>query len=320
MVQNVQHLLYNDTRAAASVQDTAAEVEPNISAEIYRIVRRVDFNAATTALGRLREAHVHLDVIGGFNREVEKRRPLLPPELGSRESRAIAAIKFDMACVAVGCTRKAMKELRETNPIRCSKIVGPFNRIRREGLEVLSYTTAMGSPAALMVWPWMTVHSITGFTLHRQSAVFITAVTASSSGQPRIIIGEGYRGSSTYYRLPGGGDGGACIEIWEFLRREGIQWRHGNGHRPECQHYPLPGAHRGLPTLGWSGCVLRQRWRWGQYYWPRTARFPPIRGYADVLEQAEKEQAEKERMEREAFEQTRRERMESTDNRKVAGQ
>jgi hypothetical protein len=178
MLENVRHLLYNDTRVALVAQDPTTEVKPSISAEIYRIVRRINFGMATTALSRLREDHTSLDVIEVFNTEIKKRKPLLPVSTGSKEVRAIAAIKFDLACASEESTYKAMKELQATNAARYSRIIGPFDCMRREGLKVLLYTGLMGSPAALMVWPWTAVHSATGFTLHRQTGVFIQAIVA----------------------------------------------------------------------------------------------------------------------------------------------
>jgi hypothetical protein len=123
MLENVRHLLYNVTRVAPVAQDPTTEIEPSIAAAIYRIVRRINFGMATTALGRLREAHTNLGIIDVFNSEIKKRKPLLPVSTGSKEVRAIAAIKFDLACVSEESTYKAMKELQATDAARYSRIV-----------------------------------------------------------------------------------------------------------------------------------------------------------------------------------------------------
>jgi hypothetical protein len=187
ILKNVFDLLSNASQDIPIVNDHDSWFEPDIPPEIYRtyrMIRDADHKLPGTAHGRLREAHIILDMDQILNAEVQRRKHHYSGTTGGRESRAMRDIKFDMTSVEAGRPRNEMVELEKTDKKSYKTMALRAQTTGQDGKRVSAYTNAMGSSAALMIWPWMKMYRVMRCSLPRQSHLF-------SEGIAMFIKGSG---------------------------------------------------------------------------------------------------------------------------------
>ncbi|OBT84103.1 hypothetical protein VE02_06995 [Pseudogymnoascus sp. 03VT05] len=146
------------------------------------MTRDADYKLPSTAHGRLREAHIILDIDQILNAKVQRRKHHYSGTTGGRECRAMRDIKFDMTSVEAGRPRNEMVELEKTDKKSYTSLALRTHTTRQDGKRVSAYTNAMGSSAALMIWPWMKIHSVMRCSLPKQSHLFSEGITMFIKG------------------------------------------------------------------------------------------------------------------------------------------
>lgn len=60
--------------------------------------------------------------------------------------------------------------------------MGPINRLHDGGGVIGSYVETMGTPAALLTWPWKKAQQTTDLALHQHDMNFVSAMTEFIKG------------------------------------------------------------------------------------------------------------------------------------------
>ncbi|OBT87361.1 hypothetical protein VE02_04198 [Pseudogymnoascus sp. 03VT05] len=67
--------------------------------------------------------------------------------------------------------------MAETNRLEFDIAMEALCKLSRSSLIIQHYVQAMGSPAALLIWPWTKAQQVTELTLQRHGIPFISGMT-----------------------------------------------------------------------------------------------------------------------------------------------
>ncbi|KFY44907.1 hypothetical protein V495_03211 [Pseudogymnoascus sp. VKM F-4514 (FW-929)] len=182
MLKSVFGILESGSFKVPAACNYESRLDMGIPSDIYRVVDQINFTVENTAQSRLREAHSFVQFNQVFETEIQRRNTLFPGSHTSSEASAVADIKFDMACAANRLSRQDLIAMKTTDLEFFKATMTRATNLRQQSMRVSAYTNSMGSPAALLIWPWLAMLEITGSHLLRLQHVFINGVSRFLKG------------------------------------------------------------------------------------------------------------------------------------------
>lgn len=176
ILENVFNILLQGDWAVPRL-DNRPQYEGDIPSDIYTAIRKATICEAGkihTIRNRLLEAHNYLEIYQAYKAEIARRNP--NPSLSRKKRDATVDTKFDMACVAHNRSRTELAAMQTTHKDSYTAMIGRVDRMRQYGSSVAAYTNNMGSSASLLIWPSMTIQTVTRFPLLRTNRVFLNGI------------------------------------------------------------------------------------------------------------------------------------------------
>ncbi|KFY22608.1 hypothetical protein V493_06484 [Pseudogymnoascus sp. VKM F-4281 (FW-2241)] len=177
MLKGVFDLLQESNCSIPPVCSLESRSDADIPTAIYRVVGQIGFTGENTAQSRLHEAHNYLDFNRVFEAEVVRRSALSPVASKNGDGSVLANVKFDIACAVTKLSRRELTATQSTDPEILKTAITRGVNLRQCGIRVSAYTNAMGSSAALLIWPWLPMQALTPIPLFRLQHVLIEAVS-----------------------------------------------------------------------------------------------------------------------------------------------
>ncbi|KFZ08741.1 hypothetical protein V502_09176 [Pseudogymnoascus sp. VKM F-4520 (FW-2644)] len=150
--------------------------DANIPVEVYNIYHRLSYTRYLNATSRLAEAEAFLQVAEYYEVEIPLRIARLPQAPGQPRARAIKDIKVDFVAVSSDTSRERILELSRQDRRDFNTKIGRVTATRQYASNIKQFVNAFGGRGALLIWPWVEAHDITGRALHRLQRTFIRGI------------------------------------------------------------------------------------------------------------------------------------------------
>ncbi|OBT48996.1 hypothetical protein VE00_00047 [Pseudogymnoascus sp. WSF 3629] len=176
IIQNVKGILSHVDPQRATMVSGKHIQNPTISLDIYRLLPKTKPGTARTTASVFSEAFRLWQLKRYLAAEIPRRHSLLPLRHGIRTNGVQEEIKVDFACANSGLSIQGLLVLREESRGDYDALMRPINRLYDGSNIIENYTEAMGTPAALLIWPWTKAQQVTRLALHQQDMVFLSAM------------------------------------------------------------------------------------------------------------------------------------------------
>ncbi|OBT93436.1 hypothetical protein VE01_08701 [Pseudogymnoascus verrucosus] len=163
------------------IRDTA------ISPDIYRLLLKIKHDFGRNLGSKIiTEAFGLLEISRYFATEISRRLPILPSSCETCRTRIIEDIKLDFASANAGLNRQDLLIWRETNQQAYTTAMAPINKLYQNSNAIQSFVEEMGTPAALLIWPFSKAQRVTKLALHEQPLVFVSGMIQFIKGTDRF--------------------------------------------------------------------------------------------------------------------------------------
>ncbi|OBT57005.1 hypothetical protein VE04_03116 [Pseudogymnoascus sp. 24MN13] len=170
------------------IVDTSEQTRDTaISPDIYRLLLKIKHDFGRNMGSKIiTEAFGLLEISRYFATEISRRLPILPSSCETCRTRIIEDIKLDFASANAGLNRQDLLIWRETNQRAYTTAMAPINKLYHNSNAIQSFVEEMGTPAALLIWPFSKAQRVTKLALHEQPLVFVSGMIQFIKGTHRF--------------------------------------------------------------------------------------------------------------------------------------